>query len=242
MLVIPALNIKNGKVVQRFKSEDGFAFIYRELQENPTDVCKLWRSENARSLYISDLDGEPNSLTKQKILEILECMDIPIILSSTSTSLEECELFLSKGAHRVAICRFAISNDQEVKYLIDKYTPSRINFYAIVQDNLVTYWGEKTNVTLEEYLEKIQKLGATRLIYGDIEWIDNLGYANLEKVQKVLELFKGNVTLFCGVPNYSGFQKLAQLNNRRLDSVILSKSLYENNFPCQKLWRMAELL
>jgi len=242
MLVIPALNIKNGKLVQRFKSEDGFAFMYEELQDNPTDVCKLWRSENARTLYISDLDGEPNSLSKQKILEILECMDIPIILSSSSTSLEECELFLSKGAHRVAICRFAIDNENDVKYLIQKYTPSRINFYAIVQDNYINYWGEKTDVTLENYLEKIQKLGATRLIYGDTEWMGNMEYADLNKVQKVLNLFKGNLTLFCGVPNYSGFQRLNQLNNKRLDSVILSKSLYENNFPCQKLWRMAELL
>lgn len=242
MLVIPAINIKNGKVVQRLKSEDGFEFIFEELQDDPTSICKLWRTENARTLYISDLDGEPNSLTKQKIIEILECMDIPIILSSISTSLDECELYLSKGVHRVAICSFAISNENDVKYLIDKYSPYKINFYAIVQDNFITYWGDRTNVSLEEYLEKIQKLGATRLIYGDTEWIENLGYANLEKVQKVLNLFKGNLTLFCGVPNYLGFQRLAQLNNRRLDSVILSKSLYENNFPCQKLWRMAEML
>lgn len=242
MLVIPALDIKKGKVVQRFKSDDGFAFMYEELQENPTDLCKLWRSENARSLYISDLDGEPNSLTKQKILDIIDCMDIPIILTSFSTSLEECELFLKKGAHRVAICRFAINHQDDVRYLISKYTPSRINFYAIVQDNFITYWGENTQITLEEYLEKIQSLGGTRLIYGDVEWIGNMKFANLEKVQKVLGLFKGNVTLFCGVPNYSGFQRLNQLNDKRLDSVILSKSLYENNFPCQELWRMAEIL
>lgn len=242
MLVIPALDIKNGKVVQRFKSEQGYSFMYEELQDNPTDLCKLWRSENARSLYISDLDGEPNSLTKQKILEIIECMDIPIILSSFSTSLEECELFLNKGIHRVAICKFAISNENEVKYLIQKYTPSRINFYAIVQNNYITYWGDDTHIPVEDYLAKIQSLGATRLIYGDMEWMGNLKYANLNKLKKILDLFKGNVTLLCGVPNYSGFQKLNTLNNKRLDSVILSKSLYENNFPCQELWRIAETL
>ena len=85
-------------------------------------------------------------------------------------------------------------------------------------------------------------MGGTRLIYGDTEWIGNMTFANLEKVEKVLTLFKGNVTLFCGVPNYAGFQRLNQLNNKRLDSVIMSKSLYENNFPCQELWRMAEIL
>lgn len=242
MLIIPALDIKEGKVVQKIKSDEGFEFLYREIQDDPTNLCKLWRSENARTLFISDLDGEPNSLTKQRILDIIECMDIPIILSSFSLSMEECEFFLNHGVHRVAICRFAIDHEEDVKYLINKYTASRINFYAIVKDNYITYWGNNTNISLEEYIEKIMILGATRLIYGDVDWIGNMKYADLSKLERVLNIFNGKVTLFCGVPDYMGFQKLNQLNNKRLDSVILSKSLYENNFPCQNLWRMAEIL
>lgn len=242
MIIIPALDIKQGKVVQRIKTDKTFSFFYDELQDNPVDLCKLWRSENAGTLFINDLDGEPNSLTRQKIEEIIECMDIPIILNSASDSVAECEHFLKMGYNKVAICKLAIDNKEQVKQLIDKYGIHKINFMAIVDKGYISYWGDNTQITLDKYLEEIIELGARRLIYGDTEWIGNLEYANTEKVRYVLNKFPGRITLFCGIPNYRGFEILKQLNNERLDSVILSKSLYENNFPCQELWRKAEML
>jgi len=245
ILVVPSLDIKNGKVVQRIKSPYKFEFFYKELSENPVDLCKLWRSENAKALHINDLDGtNPNSPNKQIILDIIDCFDIgiPIILSSRSTSVDDVIQYLEKGIFRVSLSQIAITEPEIAKNLINEYGSSRITFHAIADNDELLFWGKESGYKLSEFIEILQSIGADRLIYGDKEWIGNNKPVNFEKLLNMAKVSKMHITLFCGIPNYENLKKLTEYEKHGVDSVIISKSLYENNFSCQEIWRRAEIL
>ncbi len=240
MVIIPKLDLKNGKVVQAIKFGLNANIDFKILQEDPLQLCKLWRSEDAKTLIINDMGGSGFSENKKAILEIIKNIDIPITISSVSQSIEECEYLLNNGVLRVALCEYPLSHLEETKLLVEKYTPQRIIFYAIVHYDKLKYYGKILDINIFDYIDLIKSIGATRLIYGDNDWIANNKSANFEKIEKILEYSKMRVTLLCGAPNAKALIELSKYEKYGLDSIILSKSLYDNNFPCQEIWRIAE--
>ncbi len=242
MVIIPKLDLKNGKVVQAIKYEHYAKIDFRELQDNPLQLCKLWRGEDAKTLIINDIDGFSNSINREIILEIIRNIDIPITISSVSQSIEECEFLLNNGVMRTALCEYPLINLEGTKLLVEKYTPQRIVFYAIVHNDKLRYYGRILDINIFDYIDLIKSIGATRLIYGDSDWLANYKPANFEKIEKILEYSKMHVTLLCGAPDARTLIELAKYEKYGLDSIIMSKSLYDNNFPCQEIWRIAETL
>lgn len=240
MVIIPKIDLKNGKVVQAIKYEPNANVDFKVLQNYPLELCKLWRSEDAKTLLINDIDGTSNSENQKIILDIIKNIDIPIIISSVSQSIEDCEFLLNNGVMRVALCEYPLNHAEETKSLIEKYTTQRIIFYAIVQNENLKYFGKILNINIFDYIDLIKSIGATRLIYGDSEWIANDSHANLEKIEKILEYSKMKITLLYDAPSSKDLIDIAKYEKYGLDSIIMSKSLYNNNFPCQEIWRIAE--
>jgi len=52
LLVIPAIEIKGGRCVQMVQGIEGFTY-----SDDPVEMAKLWRRENAKSLHVTDVDG-----------------------------------------------------------------------------------------------------------------------------------------------------------------------------------------
>lgn len=240
MLIIPSLDIKNGKVVEKINYDKQFDFYYNELSEHPLELCKLLRSENAKTLHINDIDGTIESPNFIIIQEILNNLDIPITLSSKSGKLEECKLYLENPFLRVALCQFVIENHKIVKELIQEYSSSRIIFYALAKDEDLILWGNESGMRLEEYFKILKEVGATRLIYGNIDWNFENATPNYDIPAKISQETNLKITLYDGVNNYQQLNKVAKLEPFGIDSIIISKPLYKNNFPCQEIWRLAE--
>ena len=53
ILIIPAIQIKDGKCLYKVKTLDG-----TECSDDPVDMAKLWRTENAKSLHVTDINGK----------------------------------------------------------------------------------------------------------------------------------------------------------------------------------------
>jgi phosphoribosylformimino-5-aminoimidazole carboxamide ribotide isomerase len=67
-----------------------------------------------------------------------------------------------------------------------------------------------------------------------------LGGPNLELSKLIAETTDRRVTHSGGVSNMKELAKLNELSAFGVDSVIIGRALYENRFPCQKIWRIAE--
>lgn len=57
LLVFPEIKIRNGESVYSIQGEPGTEVFYNQLQKNPFQLCKLLRTENSKSIVLTDLDG-----------------------------------------------------------------------------------------------------------------------------------------------------------------------------------------
>src|ERR1041385_7337321 len=94
LLVIPAIEIKDGKCVQMVQGHEGFVY-----SDHPVEMAKLWRKENAKSLHVTDVDGarEGRLVNFETIELMVKTVDIPIELGGGFRSLDEVKKALDLG-------------------------------------------------------------------------------------------------------------------------------------------------
>ena len=62
----------------------------------------------------------------------------------------------------------------------------------------------------------------------------------LDELEEFARATNIRITAQGGVQTYQDLIRLQELEKYGVDSVIIGKPLYENRFPCQRLWRLNE--
>ncbi|MGB8247134.1 MAG: HisA/HisF-related TIM barrel protein, partial [Chlorobium sp.] len=109
MLIIPAIDIKDGKCVRLTRGDFNQQKIYLD---NPRDMAIIWRKQNAKMLHIVDLDAALTGemVNFERIKEIVEELDIPIQVGGGIRSVEAVKRYLDIGVGRVVIGSAAVTN------------------------------------------------------------------------------------------------------------------------------------
>ena len=102
MLVIPAIDLKNGKCVRLKQGRAADETIY---SDNPAETARRWESEGAEWLHVVDLDGAFNQRPKNvdAIRQILDHVSIPVQLGGGIRNEDTIEFYLGLGISRVII-------------------------------------------------------------------------------------------------------------------------------------------
>lgn len=243
LLVIPSIKMKHGKSLNVIKGIEGTDNMYNQLSENPVELCKLIRTENVKSLMIIDCDsfeGENNAKTINSICEIANNIDIPLGVYSNFKHTDECRFLLENGVYRILLHDLLYLDFSGVNELISKYTNSMIVFMPIIRNDQVYFEQIPQSVEIEKYINKVKLVGGARIIYQDIELHKN----NLASIKNHLDIlseqFQIKFTLFGGVETPNQLWEVNTESSKSIDSLIIDKPFYDNNFPCQEIWRLAE--
>jgi len=244
MLVIPVIDIKNGKGVRILQGLDDKTEYY---QETPVKIAKLFRKENFKALHITDLDGAIEGKMKNYdiIREICHSVDIPIQLGGGIRDIETVKkMFNELGVYRVIIGTAAITNPDFIKELLDKYSASKIIIGIDEKlNNVVTNgWINYANISPLDFAKYVESFGIKRIIYQDVTRVGNCCGPFLGRIKEIAENTKLKITSAGGIGCYADLKSLMDLKLPSVDSVMISRALYENNFPCQILWRDIEKL
>ena len=242
ILVIPSLDLRNGECCQCIKGAEGTQEYYNRLSKNPEDLILLWRKENSKSLHITDLDSfedENNYVNANSVLYLSQIIDIPIQFYSNFTDTDECDMFLSNGVYRVIIDSLFENQSKQISELIQKHTPSRVVFLASSKNGIIEIPGKGRIYSEEDFFEFTKNLGGNRIVYDYLDDDNNLP-KKLEELTELSKKYNVRVTLKNSIYDSKQLLYLCNYERKGIDSVILGKALYENNFPCQKIWREVE--
>ncbi|MBC8042143.1 MAG: 1-(5-phosphoribosyl)-5-[(5-phosphoribosylamino)methylideneamino]imidazole-4-carboxamide isomerase [Rhizobacter sp.] len=243
MLVIPAIDIQGGKCVRLTHGDFATVKVYRN---NPIDMAILWRKQNAKMLHIVDLDaaltGEPKNF--QIIKSITETVDIPVAVGGGVRTLPDIERYMSAGVHRVILGSVAVINPELVSDAVAEFGGKHIivGIDAMHGVPKIKGWVESCNISDVELGCRMKDLGVERIIYTDISRDGLMQGAGIETTKNFAEQTKLKVTASGGVSGYKDLLALAELQPFGVDSVIVGKALYEQAFPCQKIWQDCEQL
>jgi len=226
ILVIPAIEIRQGKC----------ACVVQSLPENPKtypndpiEMARLWRKENAKVLYLVDLDGKDSGKPEnwEVIENIVNVVDIPVVVSGGFRSYEDVKKAIDIGILRIVLDMEICDGDFQLKELINEFGSKRIALNVEV----------KGNVDAVKFALRAKENGIERIVYKDVFEDETVNFISLENFAKSVGL---KITAFGELAGYPDLKKLSEMERYGVDSVVLSKSLYQNRFPCQYLWRIVE--
>ncbi len=242
LLVIPAIDIKDGKTVRVVQ---GIPELHcNAYGSDPVEMAMIWRTENAKFLHVVDFDhSQLHSERNYEIIkELCESVVIPVEFGGGISSYDEASKAMDLGITRLVVGSLAYTKPEEFEKIVKEFGSSRLSAAIDIIANKVVVRGrtEIINLPLLEYAKRLEDSGVTRVIVTDVSRNGMLEGANIDLSKLVAKNTKLKVTHSGGVSNRDELFKLNSLTNIGIDSVIIGRALYENQFSCQKIWRIAE--
>jgi phosphoribosylformimino-5-aminoimidazole carboxamide ribotide isomerase len=239
VLIIPAIRIQNGRCLYKTITPDGL-----ECSDDPVEMAKLWRTENAKSLHVTDVDGiEVGKLINlDSIRSIIKSVDIPIEIGGGIRNYEEAKKAIDAGAYRILIGALFVENPDEAVRILSAFGDSKVVIGLDVENGEVVAkgWTPNSSLTTIDAASKGKSLGFKRMVYRDVIYDGDLRRPNFEAIKNLAETSKMRITASGGIENLDDLLRINDLSASGVDSVIIGKALYENRFPCQNIWRICE--
>ncbi|OGU68830.1 MAG: 1-(5-phosphoribosyl)-5-((5-phosphoribosylamino)methylideneamino)imidazole-4-carboxamide isomerase [Stygiobacter sp. RIFOXYC12_FULL_38_8] len=242
ILVIPSIDIQDQKTVRAVQGipELGCA----EYKSDPIEMAMIWRAENAKCLHVVDFNAahDHTRVNFEVIKNICESVIIPVELGGGIRNYDDAVEAFELGVARVVIGSMAFENPREFIKILDKFTPNRVVSAIDVVNGEVVTRGRQTRTHMQaiQYAKFLKSCGATRIVVTDVTTNGMLSGPNIELSRQVAEAAETKVTHSGGIGGSEDLLKLQREASSFVDSVIIGRALYENRFPCQKIWRVAE--
>jgi phosphoribosylformimino-5-aminoimidazole carboxamide ribotide isomerase len=242
LLVIPSIDIHNRKTVRVVQGIPELEC--KEYGNDPVEMAMIWRAENAKMLHVVDFNGafDHSKENYEIIKNLCSSVIIPIEFAGGIRSIDDAEAVFDLGVYRIAINTMALENRAEFIKLFEKFGPTKVVLSLdFLKGNLVTRGRQKkSDLNYISFTKEMVELGIDRCIVTDVSRNGVMQGPNISLSKEIAEKCSIKVTHSGGLRNKDELLDLQQLIPIGVDSVIIGRAFYENRFPCQKLWRVAE--
>jgi phosphoribosylformimino-5-aminoimidazole carboxamide ribotide isomerase len=227
MILIPAIDIQDGRCVRLTQGVQGTTAVY---SEQPAEVARRWAAAGARLIHVVDLDGAFAGAPKNRTL-------IQAIIAETSTPIEvaggirdqkHIDSYIESGANRVVLGTKVVDEPKFLQNAIARYG-ARIWVGIDARDGrvMVRGWTEAAGGrNALELAQEVARLGIGGIIFTDISRDGMLTGPNLDALTGLLEAVEVPVVASGGVASLDDLRALAALAGGRLHGAIIGKALY----------------
>lgn len=241
MLVIPAIDLKDGRCVRLSQGRASKARVY---DSDPLGVAKRFESAGAQMLHVVDLDGAfkgEQSPNREIAKRIIGKIKIPVQFGGGMRSVEDVREMIDAGAARVVIGTLAAKSLLKLGALSCEFG-SRIcvGIDAKAGELMVRGWTEAAKLSPVELAKRVAGLGIERIIYTDIARDGMLSGVNVDETVAIAHATRLRVTASGGISSLDDIRKLIEAGEPLVDSVIIGKAFYENRFTLEDAIRTAE--
>ena len=226
MLIIPAVDIKNGKCVRlaQGRMEDETVF-----SDDPAAMAQKWALAGAELIHVIDLDGaikkSPQNIDAVK--NILKTVDTPIQLGGGIRTERTIRTLLDMGIARVIIGTEAINRPKMVERAAQAF-PGQIVVGIDARKGYVAIegWTETTPIKAVDLARQFQNSGVAAINFTDIHRDGMQTGPNIEETRRLAEAIRIPVVASGGVSTIKDIQNLLPLEASGVTGVITGKALY----------------
>ena len=120
MIILPAIDIKDGNVVRLFKGD--YATV-EKVADNFLDTARSFEAAGAEWIHMVDLDGakDASQQNKEIFIDVAKSTNLKVEVGGGIRSLDTVEMYLQSGISRVIIGSAAVKNPQLVKDAVKEY-------------------------------------------------------------------------------------------------------------------------
>lgn len=234
MLIIPAIDIKDGRCVRLYQGDMEKDTVY---YESPVEAAKHWAGQGAEMLHVVDLNGavEGRPVHKQQVAAICMGFGVPVELGGGLRSLEAIEEALALGVDRVVIGTAAYE-DREFLRAVCKRFPGKIVVGIDAREGHVAIkgWKEDTSMDAVELAKRCEQDGASRIIYTDISRDGTSLGVNVEATLRLARAVNIPIVASGGVASLDDIRRLKELETDGVEGVIVGRALYSGAFTLRE--------
>lgn len=241
MLIIPAIDIKDGCVVRLVQGK--FDKNKRVYSTDPVKTARHWAKQGAGLIHVVDLDGAYSGVPKniEKAKEIASSVSVPVEFGGGVRSIETIKELLGAGIFRVVLGTKAIQDRRFLTKAAGEFKEKIIVSLDTKAESLaIQGWQDDSgDVKLSEFLSALKKAGFKEFIYTDILKDGTLKGPNIQAIKKLLKESGLKIIASGGIASIDDIRRLKLLEKQGVSGVIIGKALYEGKFTLAQALKLA---
>jgi phosphoribosylformimino-5-aminoimidazole carboxamide ribotide isomerase len=233
LLVIPAIDLKNGRCVRLRQGRMSDETVYSEA---PEEVALKWLEKGAERLHVVDLDGaiQRRPVHRDTLQKIVDSVPIPVQVGGGIRSLETIRDYLDSGVYAVILGTVAFKDPELLSRACREY-PGRILLGLDARRGKIALegWTQEVELSAIEAARRFEggELGA--IIYTDIQK-DGMGTGpSIESTKLLAESVNVSVIASGGISDIEDVKKVLHLSGSGVIGMITGRALYEGTLDLE---------
>ena len=241
MLVIPAIDLKDGKCV---RLRQGAMDDVTVFSEDPVAMAARWVEAGARRLHIVDLDGAASGAPKNA--EIVHAIasahpDLPIQVGGGIRHEDTVQDYLDIGVQYVILGTRAISSPHFVNDLCLEF-PGHIIVGLDARDGKVAVdgWSKLSRHDVIDMAQHFETDGVAAIVFTDIGRDGMMRGLNVESTVELAGSIHIPVIASGGVTDENDIRRLCECDEEGIIGVIVGRALYEGTIELEHAQALAD--
>ena len=237
MILFPAIDLYEKKAVRLYKGDYANMTVY---SENPIEIARDFENSGCTHIHMVDLEGAKDGTTPNLAIveQVARETSLFVEIGGGIRNMETVEKYLNAGVRRVILGTVAVNDEAFLRAAVAKHTDA-IAVGADVKDGYIAIkgWLEKSAVTLEDFLAKMQEIGVKHIICTDISKDGAMQGTNLALYRQLSEKFQLDITASGGV---SSMEDIRELRKMDIYGAIIGKAYYTGAIDLKEALEVAK--
>jgi phosphoribosylformimino-5-aminoimidazole carboxamide ribotide isomerase len=240
MLIIPAIDLKEGQCVRLSQGQMDRATVY---SQNPAEVARRWESTGAQRIHIVDLDGAVSGKPKNKnvIRSIRSAISIPVQLGGGIRDIKTIDEYLAAGIDDIILGTAAIKNPELLEKSC-KMFPGKIIIGIDARNDRVSVqgWTEETEISAIDFAQQLDSSAVSAIIFTDIKRDGMLVGPNIESTTQLAKAVAIPVIASGGVSCIEDIKRLLEIESFGVKGIIIGRALYTGDIDLRECIELAK--
>jgi len=223
MIILPAIDLKDGKVVRLYKGD--FDTVH-QVADDPVATAQAFYDAGARYIHMVDLDGAKDGKRRNSmIVQAVTQVGLRVELGGGLRTMADIEAVFESGVYRAVIGSAAVTDRQLVSDAVARFGAERIAVGIDTQDGKVktSGWLEDTGLDYLRFAREMERIGVKNIIFTDIDTDGTLGGPALERLAELKKTVSCRITASGGVASNEDIRSLKALD---MYGAIIGKAYY----------------
>lgn len=226
MLVIPAIDLKDGRCVRLRQGDMAAETVY---SEDVPAMARKWQQGGASVIHVVDLngavDGEPRNLPQ--IEAVMKTVSAKVQVGGGIRNIQTVRRYLNAGVSRVVLGTAALTDRKFLEQACQEF-PRRILLGLDARDGKVAVkgWTAVSETKAIDLLKEVSGCNIGAVIYTDISRDGMLSGPNMSALKEVVEFSSFPVIASGGIARVEDLRAIQSLGPR-IEGAIVGKALYD---------------
>jgi phosphoribosylformimino-5-aminoimidazole carboxamide ribotide isomerase len=243
MLLIPAIDIKDGKCVRLRQGRMDDDKVY---SADPVAMAQRWVQAGARRLHIVDLNGASkgkpvNADIVHRICET--CRDVPIQVGGGIRDEDTIQQYLDAGVSYVILGTKAVTAPHFVADMCMEF-PSHIIVGLDVKDGRVAIegWSKLSRHDAVDLAQQFEQDGVSAIVFTDIARDGMMNGVNIDSTVAFARELAIPVIASGGITNLEDIRALCKVESEGITAAITGRAIYEGSLDFAEAQKLADSL